>query len=45
MASTMEKKYFDLIEKYKMEGIIKKYDNDFRGIDFDQFEWNQKLMD
>ena len=42
MASTMEKKYFDLIEKYKMEGIIKKYDNNnVYGERFEDYEWIQ----
>ncbi len=34
--------WFDLIEKYKMEGIIKKYDNDYDGDGFEQFEWIHK---
>jgi hypothetical protein len=33
--------YFDLIEKYKAEGIIKKYDNDL-GNNFELFEWIQR---
>ncbi|PKC62534.1 hypothetical protein RhiirA1_465005 [Rhizophagus irregularis] len=32
-------KYFDIIEKYKSEGIIKKYDNDLYGNTYDEFEW------
>ncbi|RIA84519.1 hypothetical protein C1645_879876 [Glomus cerebriforme] len=32
----------NLIEKYKASGIIKKYDNDFQDITFDEFEWIQK---
>ena len=37
--------YLDLIEKYKMEGIIKKYDNDvvYEG-NFEDFEWIQQKI-
>ena len=34
--------YFGLIEKYKVEGIIKNYDNGFRGRNFEDFEWIQR---
>ncbi|GBB91003.1 hypothetical protein RclHR1_01810006 [Rhizophagus clarus] len=36
------KYYFDLIEKYKAEGIIKKYDHDVYEYTFEDFEWIQK---
>ena len=35
------KEWFDLIEKYKAEGIVKKYDNDMSN--FEEFEWIQKI--
>jgi hypothetical protein len=32
----------NLVEKYKSEGVIKKYDNDYYGTIFSEFEWIQK---
>ena len=34
--------YFGLIEKYKVEGIIKNYDNDLQKRNFEDFEWIQR---
>ena len=39
MDGTAIKGCFDLIKKYKTDGIIKKYDNDDYGTNFEQFEW------
>ncbi|RGB28391.1 hypothetical protein C1646_767877 [Rhizophagus diaphanus] len=33
------KKYIDLIKKYKVEGIVKKYNNDWYGRTYKDFEW------
>jgi hypothetical protein len=33
------KKYVDLIKKYKVEGIVKKYNNDWYGRTYKDFEW------
>jgi hypothetical protein len=35
-------KYFNLIEKYKEEGIVKKYENVLYGNTYDEFEWIKK---
>ena len=40
--NSLSKKCYDLvIEKYKTEGIIKKYDN---VVDFEDFEWIQLFI-
>ena len=37
--------WFDLFEKYKIKGVIKKYDDSSRGAcDYEQFEWVQKEL-
>ena len=36
--------YFDLMEKYKVEGIIKNYDNDLWGRNFEDFEWIKRIF-
>jgi hypothetical protein len=36
--------YFDLIEKYKAKGIIKKYDHDVFENTFEDFEWIQERL-
>ncbi|RGB29759.1 hypothetical protein C1646_712897 [Rhizophagus diaphanus] len=35
------RRYYDLIEKSKAEGIVKKYDDNLNGIIFKDFEWIQ----
>ncbi|PKC03746.1 hypothetical protein RhiirA5_423307 [Rhizophagus irregularis] len=35
------RRYYDLIEKSKAEGIVKKYDDNLNGITFKDFEWIQ----
>ncbi|GES93940.1 hypothetical protein GLOIN_2v1878750 [Rhizophagus clarus] len=36
------KKYFDLIEKYKAEGVVKRYENVTYGNTYETFEWIKK---
>ncbi|GBC05627.1 hypothetical protein RclHR1_06320005 [Rhizophagus clarus] len=37
-------KYFDLIEMYKTEGIVKKYENDLHGSTYEEFEWIKRRI-
>ncbi|RIA95090.1 hypothetical protein C1645_873039 [Glomus cerebriforme] len=40
----MLREYIDVIQKYKKEGIVRKYDNVANGNTFDEFEWIKKKI-